>query len=363
MPTITRIHVTPYTVALKAPLTWGSGHELARLDHVLVRADLSDGAVGIAEAPPRPSIYGETRASIQAIIAEYLAPLLLGEPVDDFLSIAALSRRLARIKNNHTAKGALDMALHHALAQSRSQSLLAYLGCSRTRVQLSAIVSTGPPSAVMADVEALHHIGLRVFKVKIGKDIASEILCIQELVASYPAARFYVDANETLPIAEAPRILDRLFAMGVMYCEEALPTLRLRDRRQLRGECQMPIIADDSAFSPLELERELEHDTFDILNIKPARTGFSQSLGMLAKAAGAGKRVMVGSQASSLLGCLHAAVLAGRQAVDCPSECSFYVKTETDLSLAPPIVDGCWELAELERALRQMQADLARETL
>ncbi len=363
MPTITRVATAPYTIPLKAALTWGSGHALARLEHTLVRVDLSDGAYGIAEATPRPSIYGETRASIEAIIADYLAPKLLGKSVDDYERIAAISERMAHIKNNHTAKGALDMALHQALAFSRGQSLAGYLGCSRQRIALSAIVGTGSPEAVLADVAALHLAGLRVFKVKIGQDIASEIHTIQQLIASTLAARFYVDANETLASADAANILDRLYAMGVMYCEEALPVHRLRERRQLRRDCRMPIIADDSAFTLAELERELAHETFDTLNIKTARTGYSQSLRMLEKASGAGKSLMIGSQASSLLGCLHAAVLAGRREVNCPSECSFYVKTEADLSFAPPIVDGCWELAAVERALRRTQADLAKERI
>ncbi|MEZ4584071.1 MAG: hypothetical protein R3A10_20950 [Caldilineaceae bacterium] len=42
--------------------------------HVLVRVFLRDGSSGVAEAPPRPTIYGETVASIRAVIEEELAP-------------------------------------------------------------------------------------------------------------------------------------------------------------------------------------------------------------------------------------------------------------------------------------------------
>lgn len=60
MPKITRIEAAPYNIPLKSSLTWGSGHELRHLTHVLIRVVLEDGAFGIAEAPPRPSIYGDT---------------------------------------------------------------------------------------------------------------------------------------------------------------------------------------------------------------------------------------------------------------------------------------------------------------
>lgn len=357
MPTISRIEAAPYNIPLKASLTWGRGHELRQLSHVLVSVELSDGAFGIAEAPARPSIYGETQATILHIIESHLAPMLLGEEVAGFSSVAALSARMALIKNNNTAKGALDMALHQALALSRGQTLGAYLGATREKVLLSAIVGTGSAEAVFADVSASYDAGLRVFKVKIGADIAGEIDMVRRLIEAFPAARFYVDANETLRSEDAAALLNQLRDMGALYCEEALPIHQLRERRQLRRDCSMPIIADDSAFTLDDLEREIAFDTFDILNIKTARTGFSESVRMLERCAQSGKDVMVGSQASSLLGCTHAALFAGRAEVTCASECSFYLKTEADLSYAPAIDDGWLRLADAERSQGQLQAD------
>ena len=358
MPRIVRIDTMPYEVPLRRRLTWGDGHELRKLAHVLVRVELADGAAGIAEATPRPSIYGETQASVRHIIDEHLAPQCLGESIEGFAAIAALSARLARIKNNNTARGALDMALHQALARSRGERLLAWLGATRERILLSAIVSTGSPEAVLADVNGLYQASVRVFKVKIGRDIAAEVRTLERLIGQYPAARFYVDANETLAGEKAARLLQRLYEMGVMHCEEALPARQLKARRQLRRDCRMPIIADDSAFTGADLAREIAFDTFDILNIKTARTGFSESRRMLDMGAAAGKRVMVGSQASSLLGCLQAALFAGHQSVTCANECSFYLKTEADLRFAPPIVDGWLEMDAAERSLEGVQEAL-----
>ena len=359
MPRIARIDTAPYEVPLAGRLTWGDGHELRHLAHVLVRVELADGAIGIAEATPRPSIYGETQASIRHIIGEQLAPGCLGEAIDGFAAIAALSARLARIKNNNTARGALDMALHQALARSRGEPLSTYLGATRERIRLSAIVSTGSPEAVMADVNGLYQAGIRVFKVKIGRDIGSEVRTLERLIGQYSAAQFYVDANETLASENAAAILNRLHELGVIHCEEALPVHLLKERQQLRRDCRMPIIADDSVFTAADLEREIAFDTFDILNIKTARTGFSESRRMLERSVAAGKAAMVGSQASSLLGCLQAAVFAGYQSVTCANECSFYLKTDADLSFAPPIVDGWLALAAAERSLKRAQEALS----
>lgn len=358
MPLIERVSCQPLHVPLKSALTWGRGHELPALGHVLVRVDLSDGAIGIAEATPRPSIYGETSASVQHIIVQELAPRLRGQAISDFESVARLSARLAHIKANNTARGALDIALHQALAQSRDQSLRDYLGGARESVCLSSIVSTGDRDIVQADVAGAYEQGLRVFKVKIGRDIPGESDSLRDLMAAFPLARFYVDANETVALETAAQTLDALQQYGALYCEEPLPVHLLRERSCLRGQTTMPLIADDSAFTPRDLQRELDFDTFDILNIKTARTGYSQSHEMLLMAAAAGKSAMVGSQASSLLGCLQAALFAGGAEVDCPSECSFFLKTEADLELAPEIVAGCWSLAAVERALQALREEI-----
>lgn len=358
MPRIKKITSRRCIIPLKSALKWGQVYELKRLEHVLIRVELSDGAVGIAEAPPRPMIYGETPASIIEIVDKHLAPLLIGQTADSLAAVQALSARLELIKYNNTAKGALDMALHQAAAKHQRMTLGEYLGISRQRIQPSYIVSAGGTAEVAADVESAYHAGVRVFKVKIGRDIRQETDTIRQLGEQFPAARFYVDANQTFTGQNAADVFNRLLALGVLHCEEPLPVHRITARRRLRQRSRMPLIADDSAFAYHDLERELEFGTFDILNIKTARTGFSQSMRMLALCARRGKSVMVGSQASSLLGCLHAAIFAGRAEVDCASECSFFLKTDADLARAPKIADGWMSLDSAQKAIDHLQLEL-----
>ena len=121
----------------------------------------------------------------------------------------------------------------------------------------------------------------------------------------------------------------------------------------------MPLIADDSAFSLRDLRRELDFDTFDILNIKTARTGYTESWQMMALARPAGKGVMVGSQASAGLGTARAAVFAALPGIEHPSELSFQLKLKEDILDRPlPITDGYLRLADTDAA--QVDADLLR---
>jgi L-Ala-D/L-Glu epimerase len=111
-----------------------------------------------------------------------------------------------------------------------------------------------------------------------------------------------------------------------------LPVRQIKARAALRKLEILPIIADDSTFTPADLERELDFETFDVLNIKTARTGFTQSLNMLEMARNAGKGVMIGSQASTTLGTAHAALIASQSGVSEPSELSFFLKLAGEIT-------------------------------
>ncbi len=65
----------------------------------------------------------------------------------------------------------------------------------------------------------------------------------------------------------------------------------------------MPILADESIFTPGDLEEALDLDAFDILSIYPGKNGgFSHSLAMARRAQRAGKACAIGSNLETDLG-------------------------------------------------------------
>lgn len=81
MNSIQRITTTVFRLPMEGVLRWGKASALAEVRHVLVEVELSDGSIGVAEAPPRPTIYGETVHSILSIIEHELGPRLLHQPL------------------------------------------------------------------------------------------------------------------------------------------------------------------------------------------------------------------------------------------------------------------------------------------
>lgn len=334
MPKIAEIQTIPFRLPMAGALSWGQASRLDTLEHVLVRLITDTGHVGLAEATPRPTIYGETPESIQAIIHKYLAPKLMGQDIADFEGI---NRHMAVIANNHTAKGAIDICLYEALAASQGQSLLDYFNPPQRKIQVSYILGIADLKTMLTEAQTVYERGVRVLKVKVGRHFMDDVAVIKALYAEFKGSEIYLyaDANEGLLAEEAAGQLRQLADLGILYVEEPLPIEVIPERAALRSAGLLPIIADDSAFTLRDLNRELRFDTFDILNIKTPRTGYTQSLRMLALAKQHNKGVMIGSQASSTIGTIRAAIFAGLEGIAFPSELSFFLKLKEEIVNRP----------------------------
>ena len=357
MPDIQRITTKVVSLELKGSLRWGKYGQLDALEHVLVSVTLSDGSVGYAEAPARPSIYGETAVTIRHVIEDYLAPKVCGLSADD----EAVYDLLHSLKNNHCAKAALDMALWDARAKARGSSLKTELLGPNRKLRVSYILGISDIDVMLREAQQVFAQGVSVFKIKIGRDSAHDSEIIESLnsVFADEDVILYADANEMLRPENAHARLEHLASLGIAYVEEPLPIHLLRERVALRQAAILPIIADDSCFSLAELRRELAFDSFDILNIKTARTGFRDSLQMLELARRHHKEVMLGSQASAGLGSFTCALVASQAGVNLPSELSFPLKLKEDILQTAFVFEGGYlDVGALEPQLKPPHADV-----
>jgi L-Ala-D/L-Glu epimerase len=326
---IVRLEAIPYRLPMNGSLQWGAHSKLSVADHVLIRVHLENGIFGESEAPPRPTIYGETISSIAGIL-QHLSPVLVGLEVEDTAGIASA---LGSVPNNNTTKGALDMACWDARAKTAGSSLFAQLAGPNRDLRVSYILGISDANTMLEEARRVFAAGVRVLKVKVGRNHEKDLAVIRNLNLEFAGEmKLYADSNETLTPEIAPKALEAMRNAGLMYVEEPLPVRQIKARAELKRLNILPIIADDSTFTLADLEREIDFDTFDILNIKTARTGFTQSLEMLELAQNAGKGVMLGSQASTTLGTVHAALIASQAGVTEPSELSFFLKLEGEIT-------------------------------
>ena len=67
---------------------------------------------------------------------------------------------------------------------------------------------------------------------------------------------------------------------------------------------------------------------------------------------------MVGSQAGSMIGCLHALLFAGQEGITYPTEGTFFLKVQNHFEGVLPIDDGYVDLRQAAKVLAQVEADL-----
>jgi L-Ala-D/L-Glu epimerase len=355
MPKIANLEIIGFRLPLKGTLAWGKFSSMNVAEHALVKVTLENGETGIAEAPPRPTIYGETIASMIGML-EFLKPQLQELEVDDTDAIKSI---LSSVPNNNVLKGALDMALWGARVKSNGSDLFAVLAGPNSSIAVSYILGISDASTMLEEAQRVIEAGVRVLKVKVGRNYEQDLEVIRELQNQFSSlgVHLYADSNETLEPESAPKILVAMRDAGLMYVEEPLPVRQVRARAELRKLEILPIIADDSCFTKADLERELDFNTFDILNIKTARNGFTESLDMMQLAHSAGKGVMIGSQASTTLGTVHAAIISSQVEVTHPCELSFFLKLESEIvNRMPKIEDGMLNLETLKGI--QIDSDL-----
>lgn len=291
---------------------------------VFVRLETRDGAAGWGEAAclGGPTWSEESAESIAATIERYIAPWLIGR---DATRIEALRGEMGRrVQGNPFARAAVEMALWDLNGRALGVPVTRLLGGRvRDAVPLSWSLAVTDPDAEVDEARALVGRGHRIFKVKtaahpVAHDVA-RIRRIREAVGPDVALR--VDANQGWDRASALRAIRAMEPYGLDFVEQPVPRWDLEGLAEVARGVGVPIMADESCFSP--------QDAFAI-----ARRGGVSILGLkLTKAAG-------------LIGALATARVAEAAGLGCYVGCMIETSLGTAAYLAvataaPPVTWGC----------------------
>ncbi|MCW3492654.1 mandelate racemase/muconate lactonizing enzyme family protein [Microbacterium sp. SSM24] len=298
---IDRVEAVPYRIPMRKPLRFASG-EVLELEHVLLRIGTAEGIVGVADIPPRPYTYGETQASVAAVIETVFAPALIGSnPLDR----GQIHARLHRTVGNVAAKGGVDIALWDLIGTSLGQPVHRLLGGHSDSLRVSHMVGfASGPEMVAEAIEHRDRYGIEVFKVKVGRrPLRLDIDACRALrEALGPDVELYLDANRGWTAVEAMEVLDATADLGITFFEEPCDAAEVLGRRRLVTHSRIPIVADESVPTLGDAARELMTGGASALSIKTARTGFTQSQQILALAEGLGIEVIMGNQIDTQIG-------------------------------------------------------------
>lgn len=334
---ITSIEAIPFAIPYRKPVRFASG-EVTVADHVLVRVHTDDGIVGVAEAPPRPYTYGETQASIVAVVRDVFAPALIGT---DPMARERIRSVLARTVGNHTAKGAIDIAVWDAVGQALGQPVTALLGGHGTTMTVAHMVGFATPGEMVDEaLEMRERHGITAFKVKVGRrPLRLDVDACRALrEALGEDAELYVDANRGWTAEEALTAVHLLHDVGLTLLEEPCPNDDVLGRRRVVERSPVQVVGDESCARLAEVARNLIDGMCSVISVKTARTGFTESARIVGLCEGLGAETIVGNQVDGQLGTLASITFGAAYAATSarPGELSNFLGMADDL-LAEPL--------------------------
>lgn len=297
---IRRIEAIPVAIPLVRPIKWARG-EISAIDNVVVVVTLDDGTRGIADAPPRPTIYGETQRSLVAIIADHLAPQLIGINAFD---VTGVWSALETIAWNPAAKAAIDMALHDAQAKALGISCAQLLGGVVKPLKVNWRLRLGTKEEILADAEhMIERYGFRALKVKCGVDRETDLdvlRALRKLVGD--GVEITIDCNQGYSVQDLVEAASCLEELRIALVEEPIAARDGSGKRYAAERMRVPISGDDSCMTPEDVLHELRVSGIRTVVVKCARTGYTQSRRILALAAAHYATVHNGTQADMQIG-------------------------------------------------------------
>jgi L-alanine-DL-glutamate epimerase-like enolase superfamily enzyme len=286
-----QLHLLHFDLRLRHPFTISRGSITVQPTLIV---ELQDSALrGYGEATTNP-YYGATLEKMTHAL-EGVRPLV---ETWDLQDPAQLWERLQpQLLDQPFALCALDQAAHDLWGKRRGQPVYRLWGLQTDRVPVSNY-TIGIDTIDVMVAKLREFPGWPIYKIKLGTAHDVEIV---RALRRHTDAVLRVDANcgwtadQTLAIAPA------LQALGVEFIEQPLPADRWEDMRRVRGECVLPVIADESCITEEDVDRC--HGYFHGINIKLVKCGgLTPARRMIGRARQLGLKVMVGCMTESTVG-------------------------------------------------------------
>ena len=263
---------TPFKTALRT---------VTAIEDVVLRLETDTGHYGYGEAPPTVAITGDSLESILKALHEVIAPALIGRECADIHENCRIIQSCA--VQNTSAKAAAEIAAYDLAAQLADLPLYRFLGGGTPELATDLTVSVNDTEVMLADCEAALQRGFTALKIKVGKSPETDVARLATLHAQVNGrARLRIDANQGWTVEQTLQVMQALEAQTGAFelLEQPVPASDIEGLLSIKAAgFQTPLMADESAFNLDQVERLLELQAVDIINIKLMKSaGLSQAI-------------------------------------------------------------------------------------
>ncbi|MGO3752358.1 MAG: dipeptide epimerase [Peptoniphilaceae bacterium] len=256
---------TPFKTALRT---------VNNIEDVIVIIETDTGHIGYGEAPPTGVITGDTKNSIIGAIENHIKKVLVGMDIENIEGI--MFRLDKSIVGNTSAKAAVDIAIYDLYGQLYNAPTYKILGGYRKKIITDITISVNEPEEMVRDsIDAINR-GYKTLKIKVGNDSIKDI---QRMKAIRNAVGYEVDlridANQGWSYKEAIYTIRQIEDAGldIELVEQPVPAHDFEGLKAVTDNVNVPIMADESVFSPQDAIKIMQMRAADYINIKLMKTG------------------------------------------------------------------------------------------
>ncbi|MBL7761052.1 MAG: dipeptide epimerase [Sediminibacterium sp.] len=266
---ITHTEIYKYSIPM-VPFTIATG-TMHFAQNTFIRIHTSEGITGVGECSAFPMIVGETQATCFEMAKDFAALWKGKDPEDIPARLLELDLFTAR---NYTAKSAFDLALYDIAAKKAGLPLYRFLGGEKKEIESDLTIGIDTPESMAAQAVEFVEKGVKVIKVKLGKDPATDIERIRSIRAAIGnAAEIRIDANQGWSYEGAVEALTGLGQFNIQFCEQPMRTWNDELLPQLCAQSPIPVMADESVYTHHDAERMIRNKACTYINIKFAKSG------------------------------------------------------------------------------------------
>lgn len=270
---ITEVRLAKISVPLRVPFKTAL-RTVNSVEDVIVEILTDVGALGYGEAPPTGVITGDTTGAIIGAINDHIAKNIIGMEIDNLEDV--LQKIQKSIVHNSSAKAAVDMAVWDLYGQLYKIPVYKLLGGARKQIVTDITISVNEPEQMAHDaIDAIKR-GYDCLKVKVGAnpdlDVA-RLAAVRKAVGDDVLIR--IDANQAWSPKQAVRILNQMQEKGLKLelVEQPVKAADIEGLKFVTDNSYVPVLADESVFSPEDAMKIMQNHAADYVNIKLMKCG------------------------------------------------------------------------------------------
>lgn len=240
---------------------------------VLVKVMTEDGLTGYGETDPMGKFTGETPETVSAVLKEDLAPAVIGEDPSNVNRITEILE--FTVRDNHMAKGAVDMACYDLLGKAAGLPVHSILGGALyDELPIMGSIGGGTIEETVRAARDVESAGYHSLMVKVGGDPiqdAERVLAVRDaLGGDFP---LILDANQGWDLPSATKFINVAKKASPILFEQPLDAENLEGLAEFRRKCEIPISVDESLLSYRHAQEVIRLGAADVFSIKVCKNG------------------------------------------------------------------------------------------